>query len=81
MSGSEAIGFLKELMGRRDVFYHSSAPTRAWTRIRLVRIMLDQGSSREQVQQLLEEALEILRQHPFVPLEELDRIESIAEGA
>lgn len=78
-SEDAALKFLRNLIERRDDL-HPFSPTRAWTRVRLAKALLDRPSDRAEAQRLLQEAIEILRMNPFVPQDKLQKLEIMAES-
>ncbi|MCS7471590.1 protein kinase [Stieleria sp. ICT_E10.1] len=79
-SENAATDFLRKLIKRRDAF-HPRTPTRAWTRVRLAKILLANSSGREEARRLFQEAIEILETHPFVPHDEIRKLLAMAESA
>ena len=72
-----AMDFLRQMLEQRDAEYGIRNPERAWTRVRLAKALLRDGTDLTKARELANEAVEILKNHPFVPEERIDEIQSL----
>ncbi len=72
-----AAQFLADVLKKRDAQFDAHNPERAWTRVRLARVLLQLGREPEQIKQLMTEAIPILQSNPMVPPEHIAELHAM----